>query len=63
MLHHPQEAEDAAQETFLKNTFKAAGRYRAWASLRTYLLKIMKSLCIDFTAKEKRTHDRTARAL
>jgi RNA polymerase sigma-70 factor (ECF subfamily) len=52
MLHHPQEAEDAAQETFLR-FFKAAGRYRAQASLRTYLLKIMKNLCIDFYRKRK----------
>ena len=52
MLKHPQEAEDAAQETFLR-FFKAAGRYKARASLRTYLLRIMKNLCIDFYRKKR----------
>jgi len=51
MLSHPQEAEDAAQETFLR-FYKAAGRYRAQASLRTYLIKIMRNLCIDFYRKK-----------
>ncbi len=51
MLSLPQEAEDAAQETFLR-FYKAAGRYRATASLRTYLIKIMKNLCIDFYRKK-----------
>ena len=41
MLNDPQEAEDAAQETFLR-FFRAAGRYRHGASLRAYLLKILK---------------------
>lgn len=52
MLSHPQDAEDAAQETFLR-FFKVAGRYRAQASLRTYLLRIMKNLCIDFYRKKR----------
>lgn len=51
LLRHPQDAEDAAQETFLR-FFKAAGRYRAQASLKTYLLRIMKNLCIDFYRKK-----------
>ena len=54
MLNHPQEAEDAAQETFLR-FFKAAGRFRSQASLRTYLIKITRNICIDIFRKKKPT--------
>ena len=52
MLNDPQEAEDAAQETFLR-FFRAAGRYSNEASLRTYLLKILKNFCIDLYRKKR----------
>lgn len=47
-----QEAEDIAQETFLR-LYQAAGRYRANAFLRTYLLRIAKNLCIDHFRKKR----------
>ena len=52
MLGDPQEAEDTAQEAFLR-FFKATSRYRREAALRTYLLKIVKNLCIDLFRKKK----------
>lgn len=52
MLNDHQEAEDASQETFLR-FFKAAGRYRHDASLRAYLLKILKNICIDLYRKKR----------
>jgi len=52
MLNHPQEAEDAAQEAFLR-FFKTAERFRQQSSLRTYLLRIARNICID-TFRKKR---------
>ena len=52
MLGDPQEAEDVAQETFLR-LYRASARYRAEASLRTYLLRITKNLCIDHFRKNR----------
>jgi RNA polymerase sigma-70 factor (ECF subfamily) len=47
-----QEAEDIAQETFLR-LYRMAGRYRPDASLRTFLLRIAKNLCIDHFRKKR----------
>ena len=52
MLNHPQEAEDVTQEAFLR-FFKTAARFRQQASLRTYLIRITKNICID-TFRKKR---------
>ncbi len=52
LLKDPQEAEDAAQETFLR-LYRASDRYRPKASLRTYLLKIIKNICIDHYRKKR----------
>lgn len=52
MLGHPQDAEDAAQETFFR-FFRAAGRFRSEASLRTYLLKVVRNICIDVFRKKQ----------
>jgi RNA polymerase sigma-70 factor, ECF subfamily len=45
------EAEDVAQETFLK-ILKAAQRYRPTAAFRTYFYRILTHLCIDRTRKK-----------
>lgn len=51
-LGDPNEAEDIAQETFLR-LYRAADRYQPRASLRTYLFRIAKNLCIDFLRKKR----------
>ena len=52
LLGDAMEAEDVAQETFLK-ILKAAPRYRPTASFRTYLYTIVYRLCLD-TCKKSR---------
>ncbi len=51
-LRDVSEAEDLTQETFLR-LFHMAGRYTPQASLRTFLFKIAKNLCIDFVRKKR----------
>ena len=51
MLEDSYEAEDIAQETFLR-LFRSADRYRPEASLRAYLLAIARNLCIDRMRKK-----------
>jgi RNA polymerase sigma-70 factor, ECF subfamily len=46
------EAEDVAQEAFLK-VLGAASRYRATATFRTYFYGILTRLCIDHTRKKR----------
>jgi RNA polymerase sigma-70 factor (ECF subfamily) len=46
------EAEDAAQDAFLK-LLEAAPRYRSKASFRTYLFRILTHLCIDRCRKKR----------
>jgi len=52
LLGDPMEAEDIAQETFLK-ILKAAPRYRPTASFRTYLYTIIYRLCLDTRKKSR----------
>ena len=52
VLADDQEAEDASQETFLR-FYKAAPGISPTAALRTYLLKILKNICIDIYRKKK----------
>lgn len=52
LLGDAQEAEDAAQETFLR-FYRTAGRYQPTASLRTFLIKITRNLCIDLLRKKR----------
>jgi len=52
LLGDPAEAEDIAQEAFLK-IFKAADRYRPTAKFKTYLYRVVSRLCYDRTAKKK----------
>src|SRR5262249_25005746 len=46
LLHHRAEAEDVAQETFLR-LWKDAGRYEAKAKVTTWLHRIAHNLCVD----------------
>ena len=46
------EAEDLAQETFLR-ILDAASRYQRTASFRTYLFRILNRLCIDHVRKKR----------
>lgn len=48
------EAEDVAQETFLK-ILEAAPRYRPTATFRTYFYRTLTHLCIDRTRKRQLT--------
>ena len=48
------EAEDVAQESFLK-ILEAAPRYRPTASFRTYFYRTLSHLCIDRTRKRQPT--------
>lgn len=50
-LGDAQEAEDVTQETFLR-LYRASNRYRPEASLRTFLLRITKNICIDHYRKK-----------
>ena len=52
MLGDPREAEDIAQETFLR-LYKFSRTYQPKATLRTYLLRITKNLCIDYFRKKR----------
>jgi RNA polymerase sigma-70 factor (ECF subfamily) len=46
------ETEDITQETFLR-LYRTAARYQPKASLRTFLFRIAKNLCIDFVRKKR----------
>jgi RNA polymerase sigma-70 factor, ECF subfamily len=52
LLGSSMEAEDAAQETFLK-IMEAAPRYRPTAAFRTYFYRVLTHLCIDRTRKKR----------
>jgi RNA polymerase sigma-70 factor (ECF subfamily) len=51
-LGHEQEAEDMAQEAFLR-ILEAASRYQPSASFRTYFYRVLIRLCIDRTRKKQ----------
>jgi RNA polymerase sigma-70 factor, ECF subfamily len=52
LLNDPAEAEDVAQEAFLR-VLDAAPRYRPAAKFRTYLLQIVARLCLDRLRKKR----------
>lgn len=52
MLGDAAEAEDAAQQAFLK-IFEAAPRYRPTAAFRTYLYQVITRHCLDRLEKKK----------
>jgi RNA polymerase sigma-70 factor (ECF subfamily) len=51
-LKDAQEAEEVAQEVFLR-LYRTAGAYRCQASLRAYLFRIAKNRCIDLLRKNR----------
>ena len=51
-LRDVSEAEDLTQETFLR-LFRSAGSYTPQASLRSFLFRIAKNLCIAFIRKKR----------
>lgn len=52
MLGHAQDAEDAAQDTFLK-AFRHLGRFTPDASLKTWLYRIAVNTCLDRRKKPR----------
>ncbi|MGZ4886368.1 MAG: RNA polymerase sigma factor [Candidatus Aminicenantales bacterium] len=52
MLGHPQEAEDAVQETFMK-LFRGISGFRRGARFSTYLFQILNNTCLDMIRKRK----------
>ena len=55
LLQDPAEAEDAAQDAFLK-ILDAAPRYRPTAAFRTYLYRVVTRLCLDRLEKKRPTY-------
>lgn len=53
MLRNREEAEEAAQDTFIK-TFKSLERYKGDAKFSTWLYKIAYNNCLDRLKKQKR---------
>ena len=53
MLADTMQAEEVAQETFLR-VIQSAGRYEAKAGFRNYLYRIARNLCIDLLRKRPR---------
>jgi RNA polymerase sigma-70 factor, ECF subfamily len=47
-----EEARDIAQSVFIK-LFESAARYRATASFKTFLFRIVNTTCIDFSRKKR----------
>ena len=52
MLGSREEAEDAAQEVYLK-AFNSRSRFRGDSSFRTWILKIARTQCFDLLRKRK----------
>jgi len=52
LLKDDPEAEDVAQEVFLR-LYRASDRYRPQALLRTFLLRITNNICIDYLRKKR----------
>ncbi|MCG8618639.1 MAG: sigma-70 family RNA polymerase sigma factor [Desulfobacterales bacterium] len=52
LLRDPQEAEDISQEVFLR-LYKTASSYRSSATLKTYIFRITRNLCIDYHRKKR----------
>jgi RNA polymerase sigma-70 factor, ECF subfamily len=55
ILGHPEDAEDAVQETFLR-ALRALPGFRGEASFRTWLCRIALHLCLRWKASRRHTH-------
>ncbi|MBQ4087979.1 MAG: sigma-70 family RNA polymerase sigma factor [Clostridia bacterium] len=58
MLKDTHEAEDAAQEAFLR-AWKHINSFRPEASFHTWILSIVNRICLDILRKKKRTGEQT----
>jgi RNA polymerase sigma-70 factor, ECF subfamily len=56
MLHDPIEAEDIAQETFVR-AYQSLPHFRGASSLQTWLYRIASNLVIDSVRRQKRRED------
>ena len=54
MLRDPQDAQDAAQDTFLK-AYRGLKEFRPEASLYTWLYRIAVNTCLDYKRRTRRT--------
>jgi RNA polymerase sigma-70 factor (ECF subfamily) len=54
MVHHPLDAEDLTQETFVR-AYVSLHSFQSRASLNTWLFRIATNLCIDYSRKAKKT--------
>ena len=52
MLKDSQEAEDAAQEVFLR-LYLTSGSYRSEGSMKTFLLRMTHNICVDLYRKKR----------
>jgi RNA polymerase sigma-70 factor (ECF subfamily) len=53
ILHHPEDAADVVQEALVA-AYRRAGSFRAEASVRTWLHRILVNACIDRLRKDRR---------
>ncbi len=58
MLADPEEAEDVAQEVFLR-AYRSLGRFRGTSSFHTWLYRIASNLAIDVARRRKRQDNTT----
>ena len=56
MLHDPSDAEDIAQETFVR-AYQSIGNFRGASSFQTWLYRIASNLVIDSVRRHKRRDD------
>ena len=56
MLGHVEDAEDAAQETFLR-ALRALPRFRGEAAFRTWLFRIAINVCLQWKASHAGRHE------
>jgi RNA polymerase sigma-70 factor, ECF subfamily len=58
LLQHPEDARDAAQESFLK-VYRQLGEFRGESRFSTWLYRIVVNTCLDLARKRKRERSRS----